>query len=100
MSMLKTALILAAATGGAATVMWLLFRAVSPRQPRIAPAGPSPDELLRLKGEVAAAEWIVCDSPDCRHLEAPHRREFAEFATCMWCGHVAMVPAPTTPKES
>jgi hypothetical protein len=98
MPLLKLALILAAATGGAVAAMWGLFRLLSPAQPRVAPAGPDPAELMRLEGALAAAEWHVCDSPSCARLETPHHRAVAEFATCSWCGRITVTPAPTAPE--
>lgn len=73
---------------------WLACRAIERRHPRIAPAGPGPDELLRLRAQLEAPEWLVCDSTECAHMTTPHRRKVAEYAVCTFCGRHAFVPAP------
>lgn len=72
-----------------AALYGVLTRALPQPAPQPADAGcPDPRELLALVAELDATEWIVCDSAACRRLSTPHRRDVAEYATCMWCGHI------------
>lgn len=70
-------------------VGYLLRRVLDQRAPRPADAEcPDPRELLALVRALDATEWHVCASTACARLSTPHRRDVAEYATCLWCGHI------------
>lgn len=99
MSPLWTAWAIVGGFAGVAVAAYVVLSRAIDHRPRSQDACLDPVLILAVAHAEDATEWIVCDSPDCRLLSTPHRRDTSETATCLWCSRVALVPAPAAPKE-